>query len=1148
MTRRLTVLAALAAAALAVTAAPAAAAPPILTLGATTPEYVSAQVRGTIDPADNDTGYNFQYSTDPVTEGWIDGPGWLEQYVAAGSGVHAVEENLHEVPGSCCPTFGIALKPGTTYKLRLKATNNGEEFFSSVGEFTTLPVAAPNIVSVADAANVGNYTADVSGVVERPVGSNPAFDVGCRFEYISDAAYAPRNEKQQVRVRATGGTFTLSFGGETTAPIAYNAPPATVQAALRALASIGSGGVTVSGGPGSASGAFPYAVVFTGPLAVKDVEQMTGDGSALVEPGEGSPEVTTATDGHPEGFQGGSEAPCDPNPIKDPGTGPVVAQLGGLKAKTKYHLRLVVSNAGGSDSQEANTFTTTGRPVALTQSASEVQAGAATLGGKVNPVDGPVTYQFEWGPVEGSNDETYENVAPAEPETLPFEDENMHVVTAPISGLAPSTNYHYRLVATNLLTSEESAGVDRVFTTLAAPGPPVACPNESSRVGPSAGLPDCRAYEFATPGLNSSSPPGWPGLIVKAVRSDGSAIAFITSDAADADEGATAITNTFLASRGPAGWTAKGLSAATPEPTGTAFGLNNSTVGLSSDLTQSVLWMNQPIAGPASPKGTNLYLRRADGTIVPLTNTGPETYSYGGELTGASQDFTRLFIVSTVKQLDEDPTGGGNLYEWTNGKLSLVAILPGEVLAPNGGALATIRAALPAVSDDGTRALFTAVGLPDLYLRIDGSRTVNVSRSRRAVADPNPHSAASPGGMSADGGTVLFTSHSELTEDAYTGRTGGVSTDLGADLYSYDVETEELTDLTVDKDLADKETGAGVEHIVGASRDASYVYFIATGNLAPGATSGARNLYAEHDGEIKFVGTNPFGNFEQGYPFYVTPSGKYAAFYTTEAQTGYDNASKTEVYKYTYGGALECASCRVNGEPPTGDASIAERAISDDGSRLFFQSNDAVVPQAGSGRYNVFEYEGGQVHLLTPGGGAAAVLAGASSSGDDVFIATFEELAQGDGPVFAIYDARVGAQVPPVTAAPKCQGENCRGSGTAAPQIATPGTASFEANGKVTVFGSSIVKGTKAELRVVVPGSGRVSIAGQGLKPIERPVSKEGSVTFLLSLKSSAEKKLHNRGVFRTKPEILFRSPTGATSRADFSLKFEASKKKRSGR
>ena len=104
-------------------------------------------------------------------------------------------------------------------------------------------------------------------------------------------------------MRATGGTYTLSFGGQTTAPIAYNASAATVQAALRALAPIGAGGVTVSGGPGSASGAFPYAVVFTGPLAVKDVEQMTGDGSALVEPGENAPEVTTVDRGAPRRFR-----------------------------------------------------------------------------------------------------------------------------------------------------------------------------------------------------------------------------------------------------------------------------------------------------------------------------------------------------------------------------------------------------------------------------------------------------------------------------------------------------------------------------------------------------------------------------------------------------------------------------------------------------------------------------------------------------------------------------------------------------------------------------------------------------------------------------------------------------------------------------
>ena len=44
------------------------------------------------------------------------------------------------------------------------------------------------------------------------------------------------NERQSVAIFAEGGTFTLSFGGEATAPLAYNATPATVEAALDALA------------------------------------------------------------------------------------------------------------------------------------------------------------------------------------------------------------------------------------------------------------------------------------------------------------------------------------------------------------------------------------------------------------------------------------------------------------------------------------------------------------------------------------------------------------------------------------------------------------------------------------------------------------------------------------------------------------------------------------------------------------------------------------------------------------------------------------------------------------------------------------------------------------------------------------------------
>ena len=54
------------------------------------------------------------------------------------------------------------------------------------------------------------------------------------------------NETQTVRVtNATGGTFTLTFDGQTTAPIAFNATAAAIQAALEALSNIEPGDVVV---------------------------------------------------------------------------------------------------------------------------------------------------------------------------------------------------------------------------------------------------------------------------------------------------------------------------------------------------------------------------------------------------------------------------------------------------------------------------------------------------------------------------------------------------------------------------------------------------------------------------------------------------------------------------------------------------------------------------------------------------------------------------------------------------------------------------------------------------------------------------------------------------------------------------------------
>jgi hypothetical protein len=64
---------------------------------------------------------------------------------------------------------------------------------------------------------------------------------------VTNYGYAGDNVQQvQLTGNPTGGTFTLTFNGQTTSAIAYNASASTVQSALQALSSIGSGNVLVS--------------------------------------------------------------------------------------------------------------------------------------------------------------------------------------------------------------------------------------------------------------------------------------------------------------------------------------------------------------------------------------------------------------------------------------------------------------------------------------------------------------------------------------------------------------------------------------------------------------------------------------------------------------------------------------------------------------------------------------------------------------------------------------------------------------------------------------------------------------------------------------------------------------------------------------
>jgi len=103
---------------------------------------------------------------------------------------------------------------------------------------------------------------------------------------------AGTNEVQTVTVTGTptGGTYTLTFNGQTTSGIPYNATSSQVQSALVALSNIGAGDVLCAGGPHPGT---PITVTFQGDLAGGDVPQMTASATGLT--GGTSPAVTVTT-------------------------------------------------------------------------------------------------------------------------------------------------------------------------------------------------------------------------------------------------------------------------------------------------------------------------------------------------------------------------------------------------------------------------------------------------------------------------------------------------------------------------------------------------------------------------------------------------------------------------------------------------------------------------------------------------------------------------------------------------------------------------------------------------------------------------------------------------------------------------------------
>lgn len=92
---------------------------------------------------------------------------------------------------------------------------------------------------------------------------------------VDQTGTAPTNETQTLTVNATGGNFTVSFDGATTANISGVATAAAVQTALLLLSTLNAGDVVVTGGPGDSGGTTPYTLTFGGRYAGTDVPLAT---------------------------------------------------------------------------------------------------------------------------------------------------------------------------------------------------------------------------------------------------------------------------------------------------------------------------------------------------------------------------------------------------------------------------------------------------------------------------------------------------------------------------------------------------------------------------------------------------------------------------------------------------------------------------------------------------------------------------------------------------------------------------------------------------------------------------------------------------------------------------------------------------------
>jgi NHL repeat len=753
-----------------------------------------------------------------------------------------------------------------------------------------------------------------------------------------------------------------------------------------------------------------------------------------------------------------------PTPDVDVGNGsadvPVTEPVTGLEPNSAYQVRLVASRpfAGGSATSAVDSFTTPAAPPAISGvAAREVTDTTAVLSGEVDPNRSHTTHHFEYGTDTTYGSSTPVDSAGAGADKVP--------VSKTITGLQPSTEYHFRLVANSAAGVTE--GADHTFTTAAEPPQPSG-----------------RAYEMVSP-LDKNG-----GDVLRNVATgtqlahqtgaagSGGAVAYVSRVAfGDLESGAGALNiPNYMARRGADGWATEGIvppvagdfPGGTPEAprvTGLSLGTSASFGVSGTDLTPEAERLNgshglyMRTAGLAADERYTLISVPSD----PLTaDTNPTFQASRFNYEGRTPDARHVVFNSTRRLLPGAPADSTGVnpnavYEWVDGTLRLASVLPaGMTLTANPGVIAgggplNIRAGNlhgdHVISDDGERVFFTAdttASIDVLFVRENGATTRVVSASERPGDPPlAPKPSDFWGAKRTDGSVAFFRSSAPLTATAGPGS-----------LYRWDANAPEGARLS---DLApDALSQPGVLGPTAISDDAASVYFVATGELAPGATRGEPNLYLWRQGEgVRFIATlddtpSPFSVVvadslwqliwaeNGGRGARVSSDGQRLLFASyAQLDPAYDTVEDSpedcgdpdvagercrQIYLYDApSNEISCLTC-VAAVPVAGDANLfgnsdrrrpaddppnsavnapleLPRNLSADGRRAYFETARPLVTADENDTIDVYEWSDsdldgeGELRLISSGqGDDDSKFLDASLSGDDVFFTSRDRL------------------------------------------------------------------------------------------------------------------------------------------------------------